>query len=73
MYSVHAYYAANMALVFTCVWIYPIPSAILTFYFIDFLNGSFANLLYFMVILSIISVAGAVHGVMLSCFISNEM
>ena len=73
MYSVHAYYLAGLASVFSLIWIYPVFSALPAFYFYGLEASSFPDLLNYIACCYITSLAGGFFGFMIGCQFSVEI
>ena len=73
MYSSSAYYLASVTASVVTFFLYPIITSVVSFYFFGFEEHSFADLVAWTSIMSLIAFAGSFWGFMIGAFSENEV
>ena len=73
MYRPSAYYTANLLSALSTYMIYPVIVCVLPWYFLQLRDHSFENLLTYIFVSVLLSMAGLTFGVMLSSMIGNPL
>ena len=73
MYSTTAYYLASCAAAIVTFFLYPLMTALVSFFFFDFDDSSFVAFLIWLGILVLTAFAGSFWGQMFGTFMKNEV
>ena len=72
MYSPSSYFLSGFLITSFQLMFYPVLVGLITFWFIDFNDSSFGNLMSYVLVLFLVAFAGSAFGFMFGCLVDNE-